>query len=182
MVPGKHRIGRTAGNDVVIYELAVSDHHCILTIENNGASIADNGSIHGTFIDGALIHQCQVRPGQIINLGTLMVKLLAGNEVSGRKTDATLESVPLEDGSFSCLKHPDMRATYECPSCNHLFCDACLSKKVVQPPCPGCGKDAEAIDWSGLEITLKEAAFELMPDSMKKAWGYWRKWQSRRNQ
>ncbi|MBT5925885.1 MAG: FHA domain-containing protein, partial [Verrucomicrobia bacterium] len=90
--PGKHRMGRTSDNDVVIDELAVSDHHCILVIEENGATIMDNGSIHGTFVDGVLVENCQVGSGQIINLGTLMVKLLESEDPSpgpvGQKTES----------------------------------------------------------------------------------------------
>jgi len=179
---GKHRIGRTADNDVVIDELAVSDHHCLVTIDHSGAQIADEDSVHGTFLDGALVQSSPLKPGQTINLGTLMVKVL-GNELtqSSVGSEKPLESVLLEDGSYSCLKHQDQRAGFECPSCHLLFCVNCVSSIEEQPVCPNCGKDADVIDWSGLEMTPKDAAFDMMPDNLKKAWGYWQKWKARRD-
>ncbi len=179
--PGRHRIGRTPDNDVVIDELAVSEHHCVVIIEEGAARIADADSIPGTFLDGVPIQNETLNPGQTINLGTLMIKVLAAETnpgIGGGKSRS--ESVPLKDGSYSCLIHQDRRAEYECPSCFHLFCASCLKRVQESVTCPSCGKNADTIDWSGLEMTPRDAAYELMPDSMKKAWGYWKKWQDHR--
>ncbi len=180
---GKHRIGRTADNDVVIDELAVSGHHCSVTIDPQGARIADEDSISGTFLDGAFVQSSPLKPGQTINLGTLMVKVLGGETLQAPDgSGESLESVLLDDGSYSCLQHQDQRAGFECPSCHHLFCATCVPSMNEQPVCPNCGKDADVIDWSGFEMTPKDAAFDLMPDNLKKAWGYWQKWKSRRDE
>lgn len=178
--PGKHRIGRTASNDVMIDELAVSEHHCMISIDSEGAQLIDADSLHGTFLDGALVQSSPLIPGQTINLGTLMVKVLGGDEERnpvGKKQ--LLESILLDDGSYSCLTHQDHRAGFECPSCYHLYCLKCVSDKSEHEICPNCGKEADAIDWSGLEMTPRDAAVELMPENLKKAWGFWQKWKAR---
>jgi RNA polymerase subunit RPABC4/transcription elongation factor Spt4 len=86
----------------------------------------------------------------------------------------------LKDGSYSCLIHQQQRALYECERCNSLHCDLCgPSDEESSVICPHCGYDSKTIDWSGLTMTARDAAVEMIPDSVKKAWSYWEKWQER---
>jgi len=179
--PGRYRVGRNAGNDIVIDELAVSGEHCVLTVEQGGTMrIQDAGSVSGVYVDGAPVDACVVGAGQIIHLGTFMIKVLGTDDGGATASVEHLESVQLNDGSYSCLKHQDQRAAYECEHCFHLFCEACLPKgtgnQATASTCPACGREAQAIDWSGLGMTSRDAAMELVPDSVKTALNYWNKW------
>ena len=181
--PGEHRIGRIADNDVVIDELAVSEYHCVITIDHNGNYIADADSMHGTFLDGAFVQSSPLKPGQTLNLGTLMISVMEDKAVTEQDVSSQRsESLPLKDGSYSCLKHQNQRAGFECPSCHFLFCNSCLPSESESPLCPQCGAGADVIDWSGIEMTPRDAALDLMPDNLKKAWGYWQKWKAHRDE
>ncbi|MCG5051700.1 MAG: FHA domain-containing protein [Myxococcales bacterium] len=50
--PGPVTIGRTAGNDVPIPEYSISQRHCMVRLELQGALLSDTGSTNGTFVDG----------------------------------------------------------------------------------------------------------------------------------
>lgn len=179
--PGRYRVGRNADNDIVIDELAVSGRHCLIKVGPDGKMrVEDQGSTSGIFVDGAPVDAAEVKPGQMLHLGTFMVKILGSDSDRSSTEGARMESVPLSDGSYSCLKHQDQRATYECEHCFHLFCDACLpdefDKETSNMVCPNCGKEAIVIDWSGLNMSSRDAAMEMMPDSVKRALNYWNKW------
>ena len=147
--------------------------------------IQDAGSVQGVCVDGAPVDSCEVAPGQIIHLGTFMIKVLGSDDGGTTAAVEHLESVPLEDGSYSCLTHQDQRASFECEHCFHLFCEGCLPKGTGHQAgacvCPVCGREAKAIDWSGLSMTSREAAMELVPDSVKTALSYWQKWKQFRD-
>lgn len=183
--PGRYRVGRNDDNDIFIDELAVSGLHCLLTVEPGGVMrIQDAGSISGVYVEGAPVDKCVVAPGQIIHLGTFMVKVMGSDGADMSTSQEHLESVPLSDGSYSCLKHQDQRAGYECEHCFHLFCDACLPATLdsphAQPSCPACGQDAKVVDWSGLGMTQRDAAMEILPETVQKALNYWDKWKQYR--
>lgn len=178
--PGRYRVGRNDDNDIVIDELAVSGEHCLLTVDAGGVMrIQDVGTVSGVFVEGAPVDTCVVAPGQMIHLGTFMIKVLAEDTSESSSPAPHLESVPLSDGSYSCLNHQDQRAVYECEHCFHLFCHACLASGLdsqhAPPVCPACGKEAKAIDWSGLHLTKRDAAMQMLPDSVKTALNYWEK-------
>ncbi|MDC0268083.1 FHA domain-containing protein [bacterium] len=178
---GNYTIGRSPGNDFVIDEFSVSEQHCQVSIDDSGAQIKDLGSIHGTYLDGIpLESSSHFSDGQVINLGTLMIKVLPGDGDKSGESSGKLESVLLSDGSYSCLAHQAQRASFECEHCHHLYCEQCLPGKQGSPDeqirCPKCGRPGKKIDWSGLKMTSRDAAYELMPDSMKEAWSYYKKW------
>jgi len=87
-----------------------------------------------------------------------------------------LKSVPLGDGSYSCLRHHCRRAVFECPECFNLACEEC--GRPGQPEsnevfCRSCGAKCELIDWSGLAMGKKEAAISLLPECVQKALDFW---------
>jgi hypothetical protein len=53
--PGGIRIGRTAGNDLVLADPEVSRAHCAIALAADGASVTDQGSTNGTFLAGVRI-------------------------------------------------------------------------------------------------------------------------------
>ena len=179
--PGTHHLGSAKDNTVVIDDLEVGSHHCIIRIDSHGrASVQDSGSSKGIYLDGMPVDQAEIQIGQTLNLGLLAVQVMAPEPSSVQKAERSLKSVPLKDGSYSCLIHQQQRALYECERCNSLHCDLCKpNDEGSSVICPHCGHDSKPIDWSGLTMTARDAAVEMIPDSVKKAWSYWEKWQER---
>jgi ABC-type multidrug transport system ATPase subunit/ABC-type multidrug transport system permease subunit len=64
------RIGRDAGNDLVIDDLVVSRHHAELRASADGTyEIVDLGSHNGTFLNGQPVARGPVGPGDIVGIG-----------------------------------------------------------------------------------------------------------------
>ncbi len=63
------RIGRSADNDLVVDDLAVSRRHAELRAGPDGHDLVDLGSHNGTYLNGSPVQQAPVRPGDIIGIG-----------------------------------------------------------------------------------------------------------------
>ncbi|MFJ7071910.1 FHA domain-containing protein [Streptomyces sp. NPDC098781] len=64
------RIGRAAGNDLVIDDLVVSRHHAELRALADGTyEIADLGSHNGTYLNGRPVTAAPIGPGDIVGIG-----------------------------------------------------------------------------------------------------------------
>ena len=61
--------GRADTSDVVIANSDVSSRHCILDIQTRGVFLLDLDSTNGTFVNGALIRDAYLNPGDRIELG-----------------------------------------------------------------------------------------------------------------
>jgi len=179
---GMTRIGRTPDNDLPIDELAVSAHHCEIRCTGEAMFLKDLDSTGGTYIDGAPITTQEIKIGQVLGLGTLIVRVeeSAGAANRPRATPPPFASVPLADGSYSCLRHQTKRAIFQCGQCFDLACDECVTAEVIkdgkrQATCRACGATCQAVDWSGLTMGKKEALFGLLPEPVRMAMEYWAK-------
>ena len=66
-------IGRDPSNSVFLNDMTVSRHHANLDLSNvsNGfASIRDLGSLNGTWVDGAIVNEANLKDGSTIQIGT----------------------------------------------------------------------------------------------------------------
>ncbi|MER5915460.1 FHA domain-containing protein [Streptomyces sp. NPDC001982] len=64
------RIGRAAGNDLVVDDLIVSRRHAELRAQPDGTyEIVDLGSHNGTFLNGRPVTRAPVGPGDIVGIG-----------------------------------------------------------------------------------------------------------------
>lgn len=184
--PGITRVGRTNDNDVQIDELAVSAHHCEFEVTENGALIRDLGSAGGTFLEGEWIEEKAVRGGEMIGLGTFLVKLVSVSEDQARgrpeQTQPIAAPRQLPDGTFSCLSHSSQRADFECGDCFGLFCRQCFSgPQQTKPVCPQCGHALSPVDWSGLERRREDVVWDLLPEGVRSAVQYWSKFNDRKS-
>jgi hypothetical protein len=62
-------LGRNETSDVVVAHSDVSSRHCILDIQTRGVFILDLDSTNGTYVNGALVRDGYLNPGDRIELG-----------------------------------------------------------------------------------------------------------------
>jgi pSer/pThr/pTyr-binding forkhead associated (FHA) protein len=76
----KTTVGRVEDNVFQIAEASVSSHHCEVLVRGNEVLIKDLNSTNGTFINGEKVSESPLKPGQILRLGQVEMRL---------ETDAT---------------------------------------------------------------------------------------------
>jgi hypothetical protein len=69
-------IGRGLGADLRLDESSVSRRHAIVVPRSRGARILDDRSSYGTFVNGRRIQQTDLRDGDVIVLGRVMLRYL----------------------------------------------------------------------------------------------------------
>ena len=66
-------IGRDPSNSVFLNDMTVSRHHANLDLSNVSsgfASMRDLGSLNGTWVDGAIVNEANLKDGSTIQIGT----------------------------------------------------------------------------------------------------------------
>ena len=69
------RIGKAAENDFVLSDTTVSRAHCEIIREPKGYLLRDLGSTNGTLLDGAEIKEAWLKPGAVITVGKVEIKV-----------------------------------------------------------------------------------------------------------
>src|SRR5439155_7979263 len=72
-------VGRLPDNALQIPEASVSSHHCEIQLRGNDLFVRDLDSTNGTFINGERIKEGIVKPGQILRLGMVDMRLETGD-------------------------------------------------------------------------------------------------------
>src|SRR5512138_686099 len=81
----KTTIGRVEDNVFQIPEPSVSSHHCEVLLRGNDIVVKDLNSTNGTYINGQKVSEGPLKPGQILRLGQIEMRL---------ETEATAASQP----------------------------------------------------------------------------------------
>jgi len=71
----KTTVGRVSDNTFEIPESSVSSHHAEILLRGNDVIIRDLDSTNGTFINGEKVTEAVLKPGQILKLGTVEMRL-----------------------------------------------------------------------------------------------------------
>jgi pSer/pThr/pTyr-binding forkhead associated (FHA) protein len=71
----KISIGRVEDNTFPIVEPSISSHHCELILKGSEVLVRDLNSTNGTFIGGEKISEHVLKPGQILRLGQVDLRL-----------------------------------------------------------------------------------------------------------
>jgi len=71
----KTTIGRVEDNTFQIAEPSVSSHHCEVLLQGSDVVIRDLNSTNGTFINGEKVTEKVIKPGQILRLGQIEMRL-----------------------------------------------------------------------------------------------------------
>jgi hypothetical protein len=69
-------IGRGLAADLRLDESSVSRRHAIVVPRSSGARILDDRSSYGTFVNGRRIQQADLKDGDVIVLGRVMLRYL----------------------------------------------------------------------------------------------------------
>ncbi len=68
-------IGRTDDNTFPISEPSISSHHCEILLRGREVIVRDLHSTNGTFIDGEEVTERVIKPGQVLRLGQVEMRL-----------------------------------------------------------------------------------------------------------
>src|SRR5216684_4409508 len=71
----KTTIGRVEDNTFQIAEPSVSSHHCEVLLRGSDVVVRDLNSTNGTFINGEKITETVLKPGQVLRLGQIEMRL-----------------------------------------------------------------------------------------------------------
>ena len=83
----KTTIGRVDDNAFQIPEQSVSSHHCEVLLKGSDVIIKDLDSTNGTYINGEKISERPLKPGQILRLGQVEIRLEGDGPTSGPAAD-----------------------------------------------------------------------------------------------
>jgi pSer/pThr/pTyr-binding forkhead associated (FHA) protein len=82
----KTTIGRVDDNTFQISEASVSSHHCEILLQGADVLVRDLNSTNGTFINGEKVTEKVIKPGQILRLGQIEMRLETdASAASGKK-------------------------------------------------------------------------------------------------
>ena len=71
----KTTVGRVSDNTFEIPESSVSSYHAEILLRGNDVIVRDLDSTNGTFINGEKVTEAVLKPGQILKLGTVEMRL-----------------------------------------------------------------------------------------------------------
>ena len=71
----KTTIGRVEDNTFPIMDPSVSSHHCEVTLRGTDVVVHDLNSTNGTFIEDEKITESVLKPGQVLRLGQIQLRL-----------------------------------------------------------------------------------------------------------
>ena len=83
----KTTVGRLEDNMFPIAEPSVSSHHCEVLLRGSEVVVRDLNSTNGTFISGEKVTEKVLKPGQILRLGQVEMRLEADAAGAAREKE-----------------------------------------------------------------------------------------------
>lgn len=89
-------VGRLEDNAFQIPEPSVSSHHCEILLRGNDVVVKDLNSTNGSYINGEQISEATLKPGQVLRLGQVELRLENGAAAppSGKKVMDQTTAIP----------------------------------------------------------------------------------------
>jgi hypothetical protein len=128
---GVNHVGRDEDCEICIEHPTISSLHCELALTADGVYVRDCNSTNGTFVNNVPVLEAWLDSGQKLRFGDVEL-LVESTEASvaipqfERPSQVAPPPKVLPDGTLSCPRHAEVRATYKCPSCQTLMCNACV--------------------------------------------------------
>ena len=98
----KTTIGRVEDNTFQIAEPSVSSHHCEVLLRGTDVVVRDLNSTNGTYINGEKISETALKPGQVLRLGQIEMRL----ETESTPSSVTPSTTPSTPVSTTPAKKP----------------------------------------------------------------------------
>ena len=87
----KTTIGRVEDNTFPIVDSSVSGHHCEVVVRGPDIVVRDLNSTNGTFIEEEKVTESVLKPGQVLRVGQIQLRLETGEGTAAKKqTQSTL--------------------------------------------------------------------------------------------
>lgn len=101
-------IGRSPTQDVVLSDPCVSRQHAVIVREGDTCTVIDKTSTHGTFLNGVRVGRAVLKPGDVLQMGSLLGPQLRLHLNQGDHTTSTLLQSAANDllSSLSELRLP----------------------------------------------------------------------------
>jgi hypothetical protein len=68
-------LGRDPQSDIFLNDMTVSRCHASITIDGDKLTVHDDGSLNGTWIDGEIVEDAELKPGSVLQIGTFKMVL-----------------------------------------------------------------------------------------------------------
>jgi len=170
---GVNHVGRNPDCEQCLEHHTVSALHCELSLTSDGVYLRDCQSTNGTFLNGELVKEAWLRPGQDLRLGDveLYVESVDANiAIPAIKADAPLPKAVPQDGQLYCARHPDRKITFRCTNCTEVMCNACvhvMKRQGGQPLylCRVCSHKCERLEV--LQEKKKRGFLGFLQDTVK---------------
>jgi pSer/pThr/pTyr-binding forkhead associated (FHA) protein len=98
----KTTIGRVEDNTFQIAEPSVSSHHCEVLLRGSDVVVRDLNSTNGTFVNGEKVTETVIKPGQVLRLGQIEMRL----ETDSTPSSAIPSSTPSTPAPTTPAKKP----------------------------------------------------------------------------
>jgi len=190
---GLNTVGRNPTNEFRIPEASVSSFHAEVTVqeEGRGVSVRDLQSTNGTFIDAQPVEEAPLRPGQILQFGSVEVRLEAEEfeikiptAAHSPMAQAAGSLCALPDGTLACSRDPNLPATHQaiggCQSvirCPGVFNAASLRAMKLAGGtagllmfCGDCNAKCEPIPGAATEQGKKKGLFSRLTQTIQLGW------------
>jgi pSer/pThr/pTyr-binding forkhead associated (FHA) protein len=172
---GVNRVGREPECEFCLDHPTISSLHCELALSNDGVYVRDCSSTNGTFINGQPVMEAWLDPGQTLRLGDveLFVESTEAN-IAIPKYERPRQVLPppvvRPDGVVTCRRHAETAATFRCPACQEVMCNACIHvlRRRGGPPhfmCILCSHECDPI--RGEQPKKKKGFFGMLQDTVK---------------
>jgi FHA domain len=176
LTPGILSLGRSESNDITIDHASVSSSHCQVRVTDDGVVLKDLGSTSGTFVNGELVEEARLQPGQIIRMGEIglrfegeTVQIDAGPPVPPALPSRTAASATPASGSV-CRFHPRAPARFACPKCGRSFCELCVTTRPVPGGakilCRSCGVECHPVQQQSPAPETSAGFFKSLPRAL----------------
>ncbi|MGA2864680.1 MAG: FHA domain-containing protein [Verrucomicrobiota bacterium] len=163
--PGANSLGRSEENDFPIEHSTVSSSHCQIIVTGRDALIQDLGSTNGTFLEGQLVEQAVLRPGQTFQVGSVAMRYeseAAPQPAAGAGVIPRAPPAPSPGAAF-CKSHPRSAARFACPKCHYHFCELCVSTRpsggVARKFCRACGVECTPLEARPVQAAPRAPSF-----------------------
>ena len=174
--PGTLSLGRSEENDVPIEHPSISSAHCRITVRDSSIWIKDLGSTAGTFVEGELVEEGSLKPGQIIRLGEIAMRYESGApEDNGEPLPApplTPRTTPLPAATASgfCKFHPRIPGRFACLKCARAYCELCVNTRAIngvpRKYCRHCGSECQPMQPQVQRAEAPPGFLRLLPRAL----------------